>query len=291
MNRKSALSIIVAGILLSILSLSAFAQTDKPNSPLLKRTKYQTETLEFGMGGTFSVIGAPVGSIEIEGWNKNEVEVSSEIEVQAQTEEDLKLLAEVTGFTLDESLTKISLISVGPHDKKYLKKVHKNFPKGLRDLPFRINYKIKVPHFTDLEVNGGRGDFRLSMVEGMMRINYLEANAKMSLVGGAVQATIGQGEVDVTIATRSWRGQFAEVQVARGSMNLWLPKNLNANLTAKVLYSGKIDNSYEKLKPMKRTRFSETEMYAKAGNGGAELLFSVGDGNLKIADFETVAEK
>jgi hypothetical protein len=291
MNRKSAFRIIAAGILLSLLSLSAFAQKNEPTALLLKRTKYQTETVELGMGGTFSVIGAPVGSIEIEGWNKNEIEITSEIEVQAYTEEDLKLLAEVTGFALDEGLTEVSLVSVGTHDKKYLKKNHKNFPKNLRELPFRIDYKIKVPHFTDLEVNGGRGDFRLSLVEGMMRINYLESNARLSLVGGAVQATIGQGDVDVTIATRSWRGQFAEVQVAKGSMNLWLPKNLNANLTAKVINSGKIDNTYEMLKPLKRTKFSETEMYAKAGNGGAELLFSVGDGNLKIADFETVAER
>jgi hypothetical protein len=125
----------------------------------------------------------------------------------------------------------------------------------------------------------------------MMRINYLESNAKMSLIGGAIQATIGSGEVDVTIATRSWRGQFAEVQVATGNMNLWLPKNLNANLSAEVLRTGKIDNSYKLLKPMRRTKFTEKGMQAIAGNGGAALSFTVGDGNLTIADFETIAKK
>lgn len=288
MNKKNPFRIIAFFIVISIFTISAFSQ-DTNN--LLKRTKYQTETIEFAAGGTVSIIGSPNGSIEIEGWNKNEVEISSEIEVQASSQEDLELLAKVTGFELEEDFTSISVKSLGTHDKKYLKAVSKKFPKELLTMPFRIDYKIKVPHFTDLEINGGKGDFKLALVEGAMRINFLESNAKMSLVGGAIQATIGKGDLDVTIATRSWRGQFAEVLVSDGNMNLWLPKNLNANVKAKVLKVGKIENSYELLKPMKRTKFSDNEIYAKAGNGGAELAFTVSNGNLKIADFETVAEK
>lgn len=293
MNKSNLLKFIVLGVLLSCFSVFAYAQKDISEKPLLKRTKYQTQSVDFGAGGTFSIIGAPQGSIEIEGWNKNEVEISSEIIVQAYNEEDLKLLAEVTGFFLDEGLTKISIISLGTHDRKYLKKNFKQFPKNLRkmNLPFEINYKVKVPYFSGIEVNGGEGDFKLSNVEGMMRINYLASNAEMRLIGGAVQATIGSGDVNVTIATRSWRGQFAEVMVANGSMNLWLPKNLNANLKMEVLRSGKLDNTYKLLKPMRLTKFTDKNIYAKAGSGGAELKFTVGDGNLKIADYETVAKK
>jgi hypothetical protein len=290
MNKKNLLKFIIPGILLSFLSVTVFAQPNKTNPPLLKRTKYQTETVEFGAGGTLSVVGPPEGSIEIEGWQKNEIEIAAEIEVQGYTEEDLKMLAEVTGFIIDEGLTQVSIISVGTHDHKYLKKAFKKFPKELQKMPFRVNYKIKVPHFISLEVTGGKGDFKLSMVEGMMRINYLESNASLNLIGGAVQVTIGSGNVDVTIGARSWRGQFADVQIATGNLNLWLPKNMNANLTAKVLQTGKIDNSYKLLKPMRLTRFTEKGMYAKVGNGGAELSFTVGDGMLKIADFETIAK-
>ena len=293
MNKSNLLKLIVLGLLLSCSSIFVHAQKDKANKPLLKRTKYQTQSVEFGAGGTFSIIGAPNGSIEIEGWSKNEVEISSEIIVQAHNEKDLKLLADVTGFFVDEGLTKVSITSLGTHDRKHLKKNFKKFPKKLRkmNLPFEINYKIKIPHFAGVEVNGGKGDFKLSNVEGMMRINYLESDAKLNLIGGAVQATIGTGDIDVTIATRSWRGQFAEVMVSDGSMNLWLPKNLNANLKMEVLRTGKLDNTYKRLKPMRLTKFTDKNIYARAGSGGAELKFTVGDGNLKIADFDTVAKK
>ncbi|MCB1025120.1 MAG: hypothetical protein KDB79_12055 [Acidobacteria bacterium] len=291
MNKKHFIRFVVIGLIFGVLTVNTFAQKEKQPAKLIKSTKFKTETIEFGSGGTISIIGAPEGSIEIEGWNRPEVEITAEIEVQAANEGDLKLLAAVSGFLIEDSMSHISISSVGSNDKKYLKSVNKKFPKRLRDSPFRINYKIKVPSYSDLEIDGGRGDLTLSMVEGVMRIKCLESNANLNLIGGTVQATIGAGDVNVTIASRSWRGRFAEIQVAAGSLNVWLPQNLNANFSAKVLRTGKIDNSYDALKPTRKMPFTDTSIIAKAGNGGAELSFTVGDGLLKIGGSEKIAKK
>lgn len=290
MNKQNLCKFISLIIFFTVFSLTAFAQETVQTDKLIKRTKFKSDTLKFISGGTVSVIGSPVGSIQIEGWDKDEVEISAQIEVQAETEEDLSKLADVCGFIIDESMLHLRIITVGTHDEEYLKKIDKNFPKRLRGKPYKVDYKIKVPYFSDLEIDGGRGRLNLSMVEGTMRIKYLESNAELNLIGGTVQATIGSGDVDVTFSTRSWRGRFAEIQVARGNLNVWLPNNLNANLTAKVLRTGKIDNSYKMLKPRERTKFTDTAIKAKAGNGGAEFTFTVGDGIIKIADFEKPAK-
>ena len=273
-----------------LLSANIFAQKHKTSKPLLKQTKFKTEKIDFGAGGTITVTGAPSGSIQIEGWNKNEVEVNAEIIVKATNEKDLNMIAAVCGFAIEDSLSQLRITSVGTHDKKYLKKVARKFPKRLRNAPFRINYKIKVPIFSDLIIDGGQGDLNLAMVEGTMRINFLKSNAKLNLIGGTVQATIGAGNVDVTIATRSWRGRFAEIQLAQGNLNVWLPQNLHANFSAKVLRNGKISNSYKMLKPKRRTKFTDKGMTGKAGNGGADLSFTVGDGQLKIGNLKPAAK-
>lgn len=283
--------IVVLTIFLTLLSINLLAQKNKASKPLMKSTSFKLEKIEFGAGGTISVVGAPTGSIQIEGWNKNEVEISAEIVVEATNENDLRKLAEVCGFIIDDSLSHLRITTVGTHDKKYLKKVSKKFPKRLRGAPYEVNYKIKVPVYSDLEISGGRGDFILSAVEGTMRITFLESNAKLNLIGGTVRATIGIGNVDVTVATRSWRGRSVEVKVASGKLNVWLPRNLNANLNARVLRTGKIANSYKLLKPMRRTKFTDKGMTAKAGNGGADLSFTIGDGILTIGDFEKIAKK
>ncbi|HEY0427350.1 MAG TPA: hypothetical protein VGC76_06050 [Pyrinomonadaceae bacterium] len=279
-NPKSKkICVCLSAVSILLFALPALAQ----NKPLLKRTTYKTETVDFGVGGTISIVGAPNGSITIEGWQKPEVEISAEIEVQAETEADLAQLAAVSSFTYDATMGRVSIISVGTHDKDYMKRTAKKFPKNLLAMPFRIDYKIKVPAFSDLEIDGGRGDFDLSKVEGAMRINFLETNARLKISGGAIVANFGNGTIEAEILARSWRGQGVDFQLIKGTMNVNLPLNLNADLDASVLRTGKIENQYATLKARDRSKFTEKLIAAKAGNGGARLAFTVGDGDLRIA--------
>ena len=252
---------------------------------LSKRTTFKSEKIEFGAGGTVTIIGAPEGSIKIEGWNKNELEISAEIEVQAETEADLAQLSQINGFAIDDTFGHVRIITVGTNDKEYIKRVAKKFPKKLLNMPFKINYIIKVPTFCDLEIDAGKGDLNLSNVEGTMQIKAAESNATLDLNGGTISAVFGIGNVDVKIGSRSWRGRQAVFQLASGNLSVQFPQNLNAQVDAAVLRNGQIENSLTSLKPRDKSKFSEKSMLAKAGNGGALLSFTVGDGNLKMSNW------
>ncbi|MEO6655252.1 MAG: hypothetical protein ABIO36_04150, partial [Pyrinomonadaceae bacterium] len=228
--------------------VAAFAQTPT----LLKRTTVKTDRFDLGSGGTIAITGAPNGSIRVTGTSKNEIDITAEIEIQAGSEADLAKLAEVTGFGTDESVIRTSVISVGVHNKFGLKKLPKNFPKTLLGLPFTINYVIKVPHYCDLEIDGGKGDLSVSGVEGSMRINFLESSAKIEIVGGNTAITIGKGDLDVAFGVRGWRGRSANIQVAVGNLIVRLPSNLNAEIDAAISKSGAIDNKLPELKPRER---------------------------------------
>jgi hypothetical protein len=52
---------------------------------LLKRTTSKSDKFDFSSGGTIAIVGAPAGSITVEGWKNNQVEISAEIEVQAES--------------------------------------------------------------------------------------------------------------------------------------------------------------------------------------------------------------
>ena len=265
------------------LSLVCFAQTGQ----LLKKTTYKTETVDFGLGGTVSITGAPQGSISIEGWDRPEIEVSAEVEVQAPTEADLALISAVNTFVIDSSFNSTRIISVGTFDKDYMKKSAKKFPKTLYGLPFKIDFKIKVPRFCAMNITGGDGDFSLAGVDGDIFVKYLNSNAKINLIGGSLQATFGAGTVDVTIPTRSWRGRFADIQLAAGTMKVQLPLSFNAEVEASVLRTGQIENSFAELKPKARNaQFTDKLISAKAGVGGVSLKFTVGDGTLKIGQVQ-----
>jgi hypothetical protein len=274
--------VILSFIFIAALALSAFAQDQR----VIKRTTFKEDRLSFGVGGTISLIGAPHGSVRIEGWNEREVEISAEIEVQAGSEADLERIAKVTGFVMDESLGRLSIVTVGPHDKKAVRKLDKRFPKQLYGSPFRVNYVLRVPQYTDLVIDGGVGDLHISGVEGTLRVNFLDTNADIALVGGGLLANFGKGSVNIAIPTHSWRGRFADVQLASGDLALRLPRGLNADFDATILRSGKIENGFEGFTPrVRKAVFTDISISAKAGAGSIPLKFTVGDGNIVITQF------
>jgi hypothetical protein len=266
-------------LIVAAFAVTAFAQTPS----LQKRTITKTDRFDFGAGGTIAIAGAPKGSIRIVGTAKNEIEITAEIEIQAANEADLAKLVQLTGFVTDESTIRTGITSVGTHNKFGLKKLPKNFPKNLLGLPFTINYVVNVPHYCDLEIDGGKGDLSIIGVEGSMRINYLETNARIEIVGGSTNVTIGTGTLDVAFGVRGWRGRSANIQVATGSLNVRLPSNMAAEIDAAILRTGKIENTLSDLKPRDRkVIFTDKSIIAKAGVGGAPLKFTVGDGTLKM---------
>lgn len=261
-----------------VLAVTAGAQTGS----LLKRTTTRTEKLDFASGGTVAILGAPIGSIRVVGTNKSQIEITAEIEVQAANEADLAVLSSATGFVVDERLGRSVIMTIGTHNKLGDKKRWKKFPKHLATLPFRIDYTISVPIYSNLEIDGGRGDLAISNVEGALRVNFVETMARIEC-NGDLAATFGTGKADLLFGLRGWRSRPVDVQMATGNLNVHLPSNASAEIDATILTNGAIENSFETLKPRnQKVPFTERSIIAKAGVGGASFRFSVGNGNLKI---------
>jgi hypothetical protein len=268
-------------------SPSSFMQTSKPPAPqlpvqLLTRTTRRHETTRFSYGGTVTLIGAPRGAVTIEGWNRNEVEVTADIEWKAESEADLAQLAKINNFVFDEDLNHISILTVGTHDRAYMKRTAKNFPKKLLNLPWKIDYRIRVPTNTDLEITAGYGPVTLSGVEGALRLSATESETALTLTGGVVSATITAGNVLLAIPARSWRGSGADIRVATGSLNVELPPGFSGDIDAEILRTGKIVSTYEGLGPREKPGITERTVRARAGAGGAFFKFTVGDGTVNI---------
>lgn len=253
-----------------------------PVGPLLTRTITRHESRRFFYAGTVTVTGAPSGSVTIEGWQRNEVEVSAEIELQAPTEADLSRLATLNNFVIDEDSNHLRIITTGTHDRTFMKRMAKDFPKSLIGLPWKIDYHIKVPALTDLEINAGVGPTGLAGVEGAIRLNALQTDATLSLTGGLVAVIVQRGTVDVTIPALSWHGLGADIKVASGNLNIGLMPGFSGDIHAAVLRTGEIKNAYPNLDPLERNSITPQSLRARAGNGGGTLTLTVGEGTIQI---------
>ncbi|HEX8283793.1 MAG TPA: hypothetical protein VF588_10585 [Pyrinomonadaceae bacterium] len=253
-------------------------------TPALKRSTTRRESRRLGYGGSVTVYGAPEGSVTIEGWSKDEVEITAEVEQSADTEENLSRLAALNTFDVDEDLNHVRVMTVGLHDRKYARRAARGLPKHLAAMPWKIDYKLKVPATIDLEINAGRGALVVSGVEGALRINAGggSGDSLFALAGGDVEATVASGPVTVRVPARNWRGRGLRLRLASGDLNVELPPGFSGDVDAEVLRSGRIENDFAGLAPRERTKPTDRSLQARAGNGGATLSFTVGDGTLRL---------
>lgn len=253
-----------------------------PDIQLLTRTSTRRETRRFAYGGTVTLIAAPRGSVTVEGWPRNEVELTANIELKGPTEADLDQLAKVNNFVFDEDLNHLSILTTGTHDRSFMKQAAKNFPKKLLNMPWKIDYRLRVPVNTDLEVNAGHGTVKLTGVEGALRVSATESDTALTLTGGTVSTTVTAGSITLSIPVRSWRGSGADIRIASGIINVDLQPGFNGDIDAEVLRTGKIVNSYEGLATREKPGITERTVRARTGSGGPFFRFTVGDGIVNI---------
>jgi len=258
------------------------ANATATNPTLLTRTTTRHEVRKLGYGGTLTILGAPVGSITIEAWQRSEVDITAEIELKAETEEDLARLATVNNFAVDEDVNHLSILTTGTHDRKFMKRAARNFPKNLMNLPWKIDYHIRVPSMVDLDISNGRGAFTITGVEGAISFDAPESDANLTLTGGHVRMVVGNGSIHLNIAQRNWRGADSSFQLASGDMTVELPEGYSGEIDADVLRNGQIENQYTALTPREHETFTTRSLHGRAGAGGSKLTLTVGDGTLKV---------
>src|SRR5689334_11888787 len=274
--------LLLFAILFASISPIFSQKTVTPEVQLLTRTSTRREIRRFNYGGTVTLIAAPRGSVTVEGWSRNEVELTANIEIKGPTEADLDQLAKVNSFVFDEDLNHLSVLTTGTHDRVYMKRVAKNFPKKLLNMPWKIDYRLRVPVNTDLEVNAGHGTVKLSGVEGALRLSATESDTALSLTGGTVSTTVAAGSITLNIPARSWRGAGADVRIASGTINVDLQAGFSGDIDAEVLRTGKIVNTFDGLASREKPGITERTVRGRAGAGGAYFKFTVGDGVVNI---------
>ena len=162
------------------------------------------------------------------------------------------------------------------------KQFGKNFPTALLGMPWKVDFHLKVPELTDLEIDSGVGPIKICGVEGAMRLNALQSDADLTLTGGLVRGIIQRGAVNIRIPARGWHGLGLNLQLAGGTLDVSLLPGFSGDIDATILRQGEIKNSYAGLSPRDGTKPNPKLLEGRAGVGGATLAFTVGDGKIEI---------
>jgi hypothetical protein len=158
----------------------------------------------------------------------------------------------------------------------------KKFPKTLLGLPWKVDYRIRMPVATDLNISAGSGPISIKGIEGNIQLSAAESETYLKLSGGTLNATIAIGKVTLSVPVKSWRRGRVDIRVAAGEVNVELPPGFAADLDADILRSGQIVNAYEGLEVREKPGITPRIVKARAGAGGTPFRFTVGDGTINI---------
>ncbi len=255
---------------------------DPNRVPPAVRTTIRHEVRRLRYGGTLTLVGAPAGSIRIESWPRNEVDISAEIELRADSEADLDRLAVLNNFVVDDDTNHVRVMTMGTHDKAFMRTAARKFPKELLGLPWKIDYRIRVPVAVDLDINTGRGPVSISGVEGDVRLTAAESQTNLKLGSGSLAATVAAGTVKLTVPSRSWRRGGVDIRVAAGEITLELQAGFSGDLDGEIIQGGQINYSFPGLEEREKPGLTPRRMKGRAGAGGAFINLTVGVGTINI---------
>lgn len=237
-------NILLAGIVLSA-SMQVFADVRDE----VKKSFVVSENAEFRLSNIN-------GEVEIQGWNKSEIQVIAIIEAE---DKESRERIEV------EMKENSRGVSVETH---YKKGSWGNNNSG------SVNYTVKLPHSTTLsEVESVNGSIVVEEVAGEMKLTTVNGAIEASGLTKDSEVTSVNGGIEIKYAAVADSLRNIEIDTVNGRVKLVLPKNIGADVEVETMH-GSIRNDFG-LKAEKNAFI------------GRSLEGTIGDGRVRI-NIETV---
>jgi len=208
-------------------------------------------------GGTFELQNVN-GTVEVEGWDRDTVEVHA-VKIAKHRESDLERVS-------IEVEAKPNAIAVATH-----------YPQD-EGVEVSVEYTIHVPRGAHLEHIGTvNGSLRIASVDNIDEVHTVNGNIDVFEGGGALHAHTTNGNVHMEVVhVRDKEGVTAET--TNGSVILAIPLETHADLETRCMNGNFSSELPVRMESTARPR----EMHGKIGRGGAPIHLRTINGGIRI---------
>jgi DUF4097 and DUF4098 domain-containing protein YvlB len=220
-------------------------------------TKEVNQSYPLQAGGSFELQNVN-GTVEVEGWDKSEVEVHA-VKTAKEKESDVDRVS----IDVDAKPTTISIVTRYPQNE---------------GVEVAVEFKIHVPRSVRVEHVGTiNGTLRISGIETVEDLHTVNGNIEVYESGGNVHAHTTNGNVRLELAhLQEKNGAIAET--TNGSLVLAVPADTQADLEARCLNG----NFYSELPLAIESTQRPREIHGKLGRGGASIHLRTVNGGIRL---------
>lgn len=208
-------------------------------------------------GGTFELQNVN-GTVEVQGWDRNEVEVHA-VKTANLRETDLERVS----IEVDARPNAVSVTTRYPQNE---------------GVEVAVEYTIHVPHDAHVEHIGTvNGTLRISGLENVEDLHTVNGDIEVFEAGGNVHAHTTNGNVHLELAHAPDKSG-ATAETTNGSLVLAVPADLEAELEARCLNG----NFYSELPITVESSQRPREVHGKLGRGGAPIHLRTVNGGIRL---------
>jgi len=220
-------------------------------------TKEVNQSYPLQPGGTVDLQNVN-GAVEVQGWDRNEVEVHA-VKTAKEKESDIDRVA----IDVDAKPGTVSIATRYPQNE---------------GVEVAVEYTIHVPHSAHVEHIGSiNGTLRISGIESVENLQTVNGNIEVYECGGNVHAHTTNGNVHLEI-THFGEKNGAVAETTNGSLVLAVPSDTQADLEARCLNG----NFYSELPMKMESSQKPREIHGKLGNGGASIHLRTVNGGIRL---------
>lgn len=218
------------------------------------------------------------GSIEVESWSENEIEIVAYKKVRASNREKAERLMEYLEIEIDESGNHVRIETIHPRH-------HKDRDSGFLSWLFNlgnnggvsVDYVIKVPQKMDLDLNSTNGGLFVSDCEGTIDLKTTNGKIVAENIKGSTNCRTTNGSIKAYL-DKVYQKEDMTFKSTNGSIKVYLPSDTNADVEAKTT-NGSISCDL----PIHRTNErSKRHLYGEINDGGSLIYLKTTNGSIKI---------
>ncbi len=205
--------------------------------------------------------------------------INGNVTINSWPESNIKILAKISAKTQEsrDDMT-INMVQQGPRVMVSTDYKENGYRQNRQSA--KVDYQVWLPadaNLSDIELINGSliirdisGKVEAQVVNGSIKASGLSGNSIISSVNGSVDVVYSSDTINVN---------NIEVETVNGSIKLYLPENINADITADTMH-GSINTAFG-LQAKKNSLFGRN-LRGKMGSGGGNINLDSVNGTINV---------
>jgi len=221
----------------------------------------EVRSITIPASSSLEVDASPNGGIEVEAWDRDEIEIQAKVETQARRSGDARGLADEIEVVVGRG--RIDTGGPGSHR---------------RGDGWSVSYRLKVPRRMNLELRSVNGGIALDGVSGQIDLETTNGGLVLRDVSGDVRGRSTNGGIRASLDGARWQGEGLDLQTTNGGVVLELPADYSARLETGTVHGG-----YEIDFPVTvQGRVDSRRLSVDLGDGGPTIRAMTTNGGVRV---------